>query len=114
MLRFAAIALLAGCASAPRMSLEEAMPTVSNLQVCQAVILAPADVAEMAQDEAIRRGIDCRDYISAVLQQQGMEQQRQDAFDAERRAILRRAITPKPRTNCRTTTYGGVIQTMCD
>jgi hypothetical protein len=114
MLRFAAIALLAGCASAPQMSLEEALPTVSNLQVCQAVILAPADVAELAQDEAIRRGLDCRDYVSGVVQQKSLEQQRQDAFDAVRRAILRRSLTPKPRTNCRTTTDGGVIQTMCD
>jgi hypothetical protein len=110
--------LLTGCATfAPpqdRPSLEEALPTVSNLQVCQAVILAPADVAEMAQDEAIRRGLDCRDYVSGVVQQKSMEQQRQDAFDAERRAVLRRSITPSPRVNCRSTTYGGVTQTLCD
>jgi uncharacterized lipoprotein NlpE involved in copper resistance len=109
---------LVGCASQqqPTMTWDEALPSLSNYDVCEAVLMAPPDYAEPAQEEALRRKVNCADYAQAIAIQRGMNAARQQDLQNQARENGRRILsTPQPRlgTNCTSTMVGGVLQSSC-
>lgn len=100
---------LAGCASQNPDALRERVGGASNFQLCRAVFLAPGEVAQIAQDEAQRRSLDCRPYASAVFQNEAQA-------NAARNALAWRLLTPPPvqqMRSCNSYRVGNTIQTDC-
>jgi hypothetical protein len=106
---------LAGCAAQPTMTWDEALPSLSNYDVCEAVLMAPPDYAEPAQEEALRRRVNCADYAQAIAIQRGMNAARRQDLMNQARENGRRILTPQPRlgTNCTSTMVGGAVQSTC-
>lgn len=121
-------AALVGCAvqQAP-LTPEQAAAVSSNVEVCEAVFYLPPPAAQNASAEALRRGINCNDYMQAAMQLQQQRAAGEQARRAAAAAAMQRAFTPQPSTyqiiqptpmprttTCTTTRgLGGVLQTTC-
>ena len=98
---------LAGCAFSP-----EHMATRSNWDVCRFTMGGPH--ANVAQDEAQRRGLDCQPLYPAIAAQS----QNQNAATAN---FINALNPPKPapvyrpaqQTHCTSTRSGDTVQTHC-
>lgn len=96
-----ATALLAGCAATP-----QEMSAQSSYDVCRLTMGGPH--ARVAEYEARRRGLDCRQYYGAIAAQ---EQARAAAMN---QAIQYFAPRPAPQTiNCDSYRFGNGISTTC-
>jgi hypothetical protein len=105
---------LAGCATQP--TLEQWLAAASNVDLCEAILYGPGDRAHIPQGEASRRGINCQDYLPAIIQaQQNRAQAAQILLG--RPAIQHTPLQPyqmqKPQTTCTTQRIGNQLQTVC-
>jgi len=104
-----AVGLVAGCAATPE-QVAQALPSMSNIEICRGVMIASGQKAAMAQGEAARRGLNCSQYFGAIQQQ-----------DAQQNAAVQNYIQslkpPAPgfpaTTNCTTVRIGNTLQTQC-
>jgi hypothetical protein len=114
---------LTACAADPIMTqpLIEDAPTV---QLCEAVYYAQPAVGQRARLEAERRGINCTDYMAAVVQlRQEREAQRaqaaqillnRPAYQYQPYQVPMPAPIQAPRqTICTTQRFGDQLQTVC-
>jgi hypothetical protein len=110
----AAAAALAGCATQP--TFDQRLAAASNVDVCEAALFGPGDQAPRVQGEANRRGINCQDYMPAIIQaQQNRAQAAQILLG--RPAMQHTPLQPyqmqKPQTTCTTQRIGNQLQTVC-
>jgi hypothetical protein len=99
-------ALLAGCATVP---VEQRVTQVSNVQVCEAVYFAPPRVAQVAAQEAQRRGIDCAQFQALVIE----HRQRQAAQSAAMQQMSRQLLAPQNTATCTTIPCGMGTRISC-
>lgn len=100
-----AAVLLAGCAASPQQMAQQ-----SNFEVCRFTMGGPH--SSVAQAEANRRGLDCREYYPAI---QG-QLQRENAAVGNALQMLNRPPPPAPvmPQSCRTVYKGnGIYDTVC-
>jgi hypothetical protein len=103
------LAVLCGCQTPE--DLQRTVGNASNYQLCRAIMLAPAQVADIARGEAARRSLDCAPYAGLVLQ----GQQAQDAAGNQAlQNLLRPAPPPRQMTSCRSYWLGNQLQTDCN
>lgn len=101
------LVLFAGCASRqPQLPPEQ---VASNVEVCEAVFYFPPGVAQRAQTEATKRGIDCKEYMQAA----GELNARRSAEAGARRQAALQILLSHPTVNCTTTGSYGVSNTTC-
>lgn len=113
-MKIAAIALAALLAGCDTMTVAEKLPHLSNLQVCEGVMLAPPHVAVQAQGEAQRRGIDCAQYAGAVMQQRAASSNAMGNLAQQLLNPPQQPMQPmQPITNCRSFRVGNTVQTQC-
>jgi hypothetical protein len=107
--------VLAGCAQIPR---EQRAAAASNYELCRGVFLAPPNVAQVARNEAIRRGLDCAPMASAILQNEAQADAARSALAIQLMNANRVAPPPmiqhQPQMNCRTYTLGNSLHTSCN
>ena len=117
-------AFVAGCETAPvaEFSPTDYLRSGSNAQVCEVVIYALPEYANLGAEEAARRGIQCRDYQEAAA---ALYQQRQAAASAPQPTMggailhgigegLRRPRSRIPGVTCSSIGQGGVLTTTCN
>jgi hypothetical protein len=103
------VVLLAGCSATPE-QVAQALPQMSNMEICKGVMIASGQKAAMAQGEASRRGLNCAQYFGAIQQQ-----------DANQNAAINnylQSINPpqtlRPTMNCRSYRVGSDVRTDCN
>jgi hypothetical protein len=100
----AAVAALAGCANTPASE-------VADLDLCR-YQLRGGQNAMVAQQEANRRGLDCRPYFSTLAAQDAANNAA--ANQALQFFTPRAAPMPPPSMmDCRTVRIGGTLRTQC-
>jgi hypothetical protein len=112
--------VVAGCAHTPT---EQDLAGASVLQVCDVATADGSPVSYMAYREARRRGINCADYIDAVMHARSQDQARRTT---QSRAVMEAAryfnpppppMQPLPQqpapVQCRTYAMGGSLYTDC-
>lgn len=97
LLTFLTCAALVGCAS------PEYVASRSNWDVCRLSMGGPH--AAFAEEEARRRGLDCRPYYGPIQQQLSNE--------AAATQQIQRMLNPQPALTCETTTLGSTSRTTC-
>lgn len=97
----AALVALAGCAMTP-----EQLSARSNWDVCR-LSMTPAQ-GRVAEQEAQRRGLDCRPYYGPIQAQQANE----NAAIQNYLRSTQPAPMPTP-MNCRTVRIGNSLETQC-
>lgn len=105
----ALLAILAGCATAPR-----PVDQLSIYDVCAVTLYGQGQRRSDAEYEAQRRGVDCTAYYPAII---AREQQRDQSTMDAANYFLRRSTPPPvtPTTTCRTyPTGGGTYRTVCN
>lgn len=110
--------ILAGCETAPILSLDEQIRNASNAEVCEAVIFGPPHVASRAHEDEVGRGINCVDYqqaAAALYQQRLASQQRPDNTAAVLRGIGQ-ALRQQPQApvTCTSQRLGSSVYTSCN
>jgi hypothetical protein len=100
----AAVAALAGCANTPASE-------VADLDLCR-YQLRGGQNAMVAQQEAQRRGLDCRPYYSTLAAQEAANNA--SANQALQFFMPQAAPIPAPSMmECRTVRIGGTLRTQC-
>jgi hypothetical protein len=118
------VVILAGCQTAPSLDQIQARAgNASNYDVCRAILLAPQDVAQIAQGEAQRRSLDCAPFADAVMQEQAQNNANRAAVAQQ--LLARPAAQPyqlqpyqmqphiQPQVNCQSYRVGSTVQTHC-
>jgi hypothetical protein len=110
----AAVVVLAGCSTQPP---SRPVTSASNVELCEAVMYGPGDQASIPQGEIARRGVNCQDYMPAIMQaQQNRAQAAQILMQQQPNQYRPLAIPPPIRpqqTTCTTQRVGGTLQTVC-
>lgn len=109
--------VLAGCANNSPEALRARSGNASNFQICRAIFLAPANVAQIARDEAERRSLDCAPYAAAVFQDKAQADAAASALAQQFLIQSQRPIQPMqplPQdTRCISRWNGGTLVTDC-
>lgn len=108
---------VAGCA-APR-DPRETVGNASSYQLCRAMMFAPRDVAQVAQEEAQRRSLDCAPLAQTIMQNEAQA-------DAQRKALATQMLLARPPVyqapayqmprpiNCQSYRVGNSVETTCN
>jgi hypothetical protein len=108
-----AVLVLAGCATQPP---TRPVTSASNVELCEAVMYGQGDQVSIPQGEIARRGINCQDYMPAIMQAQ------QNRAQAAQILLSRPAPQPyqlqpyqmqQRQTTCTTQRIGNQLQTVC-
>jgi hypothetical protein len=108
------VIVLAGCAATPEQA-RQALPSASNYEVCESAFLAGGEVGRMAQQEAIRRGLRCREYEQAVFQARAKRAAAVDAIVQQQASQPAPVFQPttRPPVSCTSYRIGTNVQTDC-